>query len=177
MTSANISQLARNSLKARLAVLGGLVAMTLATGSEAVAAGNVSTGRDIARRACAECHRLPNGAGGGEARALTAYSDQQPFTAAGLRKLIGSWPHAGRVKLPPDQAYPDLAAFLNGIGKTSAAPARTQTERTAPTAERPADWRSRTRQPEDFGDERAEEYEHDEDEAYEDEEYEEYEDD
>lgn len=174
-TSASANRPTRNAGKASLAVLAAAVAVTLAHGSEAAAAGNASAGRDLAQQSCAECHRLPDGTGGGQARALTAYRDQQPFTAAGLRKLIGSWPHAGTVKLPPDQAYPDLAAFLNGIDKTAAAPDRTQTGPTSQTAERPANRRTSDRRTDGFGDAGEADYEDEDDEEYEEHEYEEHE--
>lgn len=180
-TAATAMQRSRTSLKAGLVILATTAAVALPSRSGALAAGKTQAGRDLARQECAGCHRLPDGNGGGEARPLTAYRDQQPFTAAGLRKLIGSWPHAGNVKLPPDQAYPDLAAFLNSIDKAAASPDRGPTDRTAPTGDGPAGRRGDTNRLDRYSDgdgrkrEHEEEYEDDEYYEYEDEEY--YEDD
>jgi hypothetical protein len=121
-----------------LAGLASAAAVTLPAVSDgAAAAGNARAGRELARAACADCHRLPDGTGGGQARPLHVYRDQQPFSAAGLRKLVGSWPHAGAVELPPDPAYPDLAAFLNGLDQAAAADDGAPAERADPRAKQP----------------------------------------
>jgi mono/diheme cytochrome c family protein len=124
-------------------MLGGAAGtLTLAGVPESQAAGDPTAGRQLTRQLCADCHRTPGGAGGGDGPSLDRLSRDRSFSPRELADVMATDPHDGELRLSRAELA-NISAYLNVAGTPGAGTDR-QTAAVDDSANEPAEYGRRS---------------------------------